>query len=81
MARVDSRQIIIERLVQATTTEASKKNKEIKTIDPVIRTAKRIFPYYSDKEIQDFSISALRVILNGGEFDMDLKQSSLLTHI
>lgn len=79
MIGVNDRRMVIEKIVKKTRNDAKKKNKKILTIDPIIKNAKKIFPYFSDKEIQDYSINALRVIL--GEEIKSNNQSTLLTHL
>ena len=53
----------IFKLVSHAKEEAKLRNKRIDRIDPLIRYAKYLFPYYSDEEIHKICIAALRIIL------------------
>lgn len=69
----------INKIVGIVEKKVVQKGKPVKTIDPVIKVTQHVYPYLSDKEIMDYSISALRIILK--ESDIDLLQTSLLAHI
>jgi hypothetical protein len=65
--------------VRESKNELAKLQRKARTIDPIIRIARRHYPYLSDREIQDYAASALRVILN--ERYLEAHQTSLLAHI
>jgi hypothetical protein len=55
---------MVERLIQTTREEATSKRRSVETIDPIIRVARRMYPYLSDRELIDCASTALRVILS-----------------
>jgi hypothetical protein len=69
---------MVERLIQTTREEATSKRRSVETIDPIIRVARRMYPYLSDRELIDCASTALRVILsNKGP---DPRQMTLVTY-
>lgn len=79
MVETTSRRKVIETIINKTRNYAKERNKKINTIDPIIKNAKKVFPYFSDKEIKEYSITALRIILNQGIRPNN--QSTLINHI
>jgi hypothetical protein len=67
VAQVGNKRAVVERLVQTTREEAASKRKSIETIDPIIKTGRRIYPYLSDRDLIDCASTALRVILSNRE--------------
>jgi len=63
MAQVNIKRAVVERLVQKSREEANIKGKKIETIDPILKTARKILPFLSDRELQEYSSAALRLIL------------------
>ena len=80
---VDSSRADIRRLVKEALEEASRKNKPIETIDPVLRCARRLFPYLHEEAIYKYARTALRVIINQPQTQTMLNdhQTTLLPHI
>jgi len=75
---VDRRRADIHRLVRQALAEASRKQRRIETIDPLVACAKRLFPYLHERVLYEYARTALRVIRNRtpGRY-----QTTLLTHI
>lgn len=63
MAQVNIKRAVVEWLVQKSREEAKAKGKKIETIDPILKTARRLHPFLSDRELQEYSSAALRLIL------------------
>jgi len=63
MAQVGNRRAVINRLVQKSREEAAIKKRIVTTIDPVLKIARREYPFLSERELSDYSVAALRVIL------------------
>jgi len=61
------RRAIVESLVQSTCDEAASRSKRVKTIDPIMRVGRRMYPFLSDRELVDYASTALRIILNSKE--------------
>jgi len=70
MAQVNIKRAVIERLAQKAREDANLKGKSIQTIDPVLKTAKKMYPYYSEKELQEYASTALRYILSRNQPDL-----------
>lgn len=51
------------RLISYAREEARLRHKRIERIDPLIRYAKQLFPYYGEDEIHEICRTALRIIL------------------
>lgn len=77
MNQVVNRRAMVERLVQNTKEEAAMRKKRIEVIDPVIRVGRRLYPYLSDRELNDFASTALRIIL--GSKETEVYQMTLVT--
>lgn len=60
---------MVERLVQMTREEAAVKKRSIATIDPIIKTGRRTYPYLTERELIDYASAALRIILSRSEPD------------
>jgi hypothetical protein len=69
VAQVGNRRAMVERLVQTTREEAASKSRSVKTIDPIIRAGRRMYPYLSERELIDYASTALRVILSNRKSD------------
>lgn len=63
MAQVNIKRAVVEQLVQKSRDEANVKGKKIMTIDPILKIARRLLPFLSDRELQEYSSAALRLIL------------------
>lgn len=64
MAQIGIRRAMVERLAQKTREDAAMRKRSIETIDPVIKIGRMLYPYLSERELQDCASIALRVILN-----------------
>ncbi len=69
----------INRLVRGTKEYAATKNKNITTIDPVLRIGKTLYPTLTHRELIELSQTALRIILN--EVEAPTYQTTLFAHI
>jgi hypothetical protein len=69
----------VVKLIQDSKHEAEQRGRKIETIDPVLKTAKRLFPLHSGDELYELSSTALRMILN--EPEPQFQQTTLLVHI
>ncbi len=78
MAQVNIKRAVVEQLVHRSKEEANIKGKKIETIDPIMKTARRILPYLSDKELQEYSSAALRLIL--ASTNTNIYQSNLMVN-
>jgi len=63
MGQVGNRRAVVERLVQKSREEAATRRRLVTTIDPVLRIARREYPFMSERELSDYAGAALRVIL------------------
>jgi hypothetical protein len=72
LTEVESKRADIRKLVACAKSEASFKHKRIETIDPLVKCAKRLFPFNDEGEIYEYARTALRIILTG---------STVKTHI
>lgn len=79
MIAVNRRRSDVVKLIQESKHEAEQRGRKIETIDPVLKTAKRLFPLYSGDELYELSSTALRMILN--EPEPQFQQTTLLVHI
>jgi hypothetical protein len=79
MIAVNKRRSDVFKLIQESKIEAEQRNKKIETIDPLLKTAKKLFPLYSNDEIYELSSTALWMILN--EPEPQFQQTTLLVHI
>jgi hypothetical protein len=68
VGQVGIRRAIVESLVQSTCDEAALRSKRVKTIDPIMKVGRRMYPFLSDRELVDYASTALRIILNSKEF-------------
>jgi len=78
MAHVGNKRAMVERLVRKVREEAATKRRSIETIDPVIRVGRRLYPYLSERELNDFASTALRMIIVGRE--TEVYQMTLVTY-
>jgi hypothetical protein len=67
VGQVGIRRAIVESLVQGTCDEAALRSKRVKTIDPIMRVGRMMYPFLSDRELVDYASTALRIILNSKE--------------
>ena len=61
---VNKKRANIDRLIKTAMTEASIRQKQIDTIDPLVICARRLFPYLHEETIYEYGRTALRVIKN-----------------
>lgn len=82
MFYVSRRRSDISVLVKQVKKEASLRGKQIKTIDPIVISAKRLFPYLPDPVLLEYSRTAFRVIRNDvvNQTLVDAPQTTLLTY-
>lgn len=80
---VDKRRADIKRLVWTAIQEASLKHKKIETIDMLVVSAKRLFPYLHEETIYEYARTALRVIKNSHppQTVFSNHQTTLLMHL
>lgn len=80
---VGKRRADIDRLVRWAVSEASLKQKKIETIDPLVKSAKRLFPYLHDDAVYEYARTALRVIKFQPQAQTKFNghQTTLLTHM
>ena len=78
---VDRRRADIRRLVMRAQAEASRGRRQIETVDPLVRCARRLFPYLYEDAIYEYARTALRVIINQDQTELNDHQTTLLTHI
>ncbi len=69
----------IRRLVQAVKNEANAKSREITTVDPIMRTGKKMYPTLTQRELLELSQTVLRIIFT--EVTNPSYQTTLLAHI
>ena len=69
----------ISRLIQAATSDASRKNRRIDAVDPILRAGKTLYPTMPHRELLEYSQTALRVILS--EPQSPTYQTTLLIHM
>lgn len=62
--QVNEKRADIKRLIRTAMTEASNRQKQIETIDPLVLCARRLFPYLYEETIYEYARTALRVIRN-----------------
>ena len=65
MLRVDRRRAEIAALIRVTTREATMRGKQVKTVDPLVIRANRMYPYLPEGTILDYARTALKIITNG----------------
>jgi ribosomal protein L14 len=65
MLRVDRRRAEITALIRVTTREATMRGKQVKTVDPLVIRANRMYPYLPEGTILDYARTALKIITNG----------------
>lgn len=72
----------IFKLISYAEEEARLRHKRIERIDPLIRYAKSIFPYYSDEKIHQICSVALRIILFEDKIrKIDIHQTTLTSNM
>jgi len=69
----------ISRLIRVVTSDATRKNRRIETVDPVLRAGKTLFPTMSEREVLEYAQTALRMILS--EPQSPSYQTTLLVHM
>lgn len=67
MVQFDYRRSIIEKLIKKIKEESFIKNKDIQTIDPIIKIGRQLYPFIPEKELNEYSCTALRIILKKSE--------------
>jgi hypothetical protein len=78
VGQVGIRRAIVENLVKSTCDDAASRSKRVKTIDPIMRVGRRMYPFLSDRELVDYASTALRIILNSKESPSH--QTTLVTY-
>jgi hypothetical protein len=80
MATVNRRRSeYISRLIQVSRSDAARKNRRIETVDPILRAGKTLFPAIPERELLEYSQTALRLILS--EPQSPSYQTTLLVHM
>jgi len=69
----------ISRLIQAAVSDASRRNRKIETVDPILRAGKTLFPTMPHRELLEYAQTALRIILT--EPQTPTHQTTLLAHM
>lgn len=69
----------ISRLVQATVSDAARKNRKVNTVDPILRVGKTLYPTMPHRELLEYAQTALRIILT--EHQTLTHQTTLLAHM
>ena len=77
MAQINGRRALVEGVAQKAVEDALGRGKRVQTIDPVLRTAKRLYPFYPERELFEIASAALRLILSPPP--SDTRQMTLLT--
>jgi hypothetical protein len=80
MWRTDKRRAEIEALIRATKRETSLKGKQIRTVDPLVHRASRMYPYLPEAAILEYARTALKIINNQNRDPQPEAQTTLLTH-
>jgi len=80
MARVDRRRANIEALIKLTQREVSLKGKTVRTADPLIICANRLYPYLPEGTILEYARTALKIITNQDRAIHPSSQTTLLAH-
>ncbi len=79
MMAVNIRRSYIGKLIQASKLEAAQRNKEIETIDLILKTGKKLYPLLPRDELHEMCSTALWMILN--EPEPQTQQTTLLVHL
>jgi len=69
----------IGRLIQVVKSDATRKNRRIETVDPILRAGKTLFPAIPERELLEYAQTALRMILS--EPQSPAYQTTLLVHM
>ena len=69
----------ITKLAQKAKLEASRRNKRIDTVDPIIRVGRSLFPTLAREELLRYSQRALLIIMN--EAQGNGQQTTLFAHM
>jgi hypothetical protein len=80
MFKADRRRADIGTLIRVTTREASHRGRKIETVDPLVICANRLYPYLPERDIHDYSRTALKIINNQNRDTQPAAQTTLLTH-
>ena len=80
MARVDRRRANIEELIKLTQREVSLKGKTVRTVDPLIICANRLYPYLPEGTIFEYARTALKIISSQERAIHPSSQTTLLAH-
>jgi hypothetical protein len=60
---------MVERLMQKAREDAARKRRGVETIDPLIKVGRKMFPYLSERVLNDYATSALRIILSNRKIE------------
>ena len=80
MFKADRRRADIEALIRVTTREAYHRGRKIETVDPLVICANRLYPYLPERDIHDYSRTALKIINTQNRDTQPAAQTTLLTH-
>jgi hypothetical protein len=80
MSRINRRRADIEALIRVTTKATSRKGKQVRTVDPLVIYANRMYPYLPEATIRDYARTALKIITNGTP-NPPAAQTTLITHL
>ena len=79
MMAVNKRRSDVFKLIQASKLEVAHRNKRIETIDPLLKTGKKLYPLLPRDELHEMCSTALWMILN--EPEPQVQQTTLLVHL
>ena len=64
MIQVSFRRAVVDELVKKSREDAAAKRRIVTTIDPVLKIARREYPFMTDRELSEIAGSALRIMLH-----------------
>jgi len=59
-----NRRAEITLVIRETEKQTRRRGRMIKTVDPLITTTRRLYPYLTERELMEYAQTALRVIIN-----------------
>jgi len=72
-----TRRAEITLVIRETERQTRRRGRMIRTVDPLISTIRRLYPYLSERELMEYAQTALRVIIN--ENNKPAPQPTMLT--
>lgn len=75
----NARKDYVQRLIIVSKKNAAIRNKQITTVDNILKVAKKLYPTLTDSEQMELSQIALKIILN--ETSTPTYQTTLLAHM